>query len=207
MSQRLHEGGVGVARGAVEQLKETAALLDDENDVWLRADSAYYQKDVVRFCEDRGWDYSVSVTNNVHKHPLRKEMEGLRPEQWEWINDFEQAAWIVHKPSGWKHWQSYVVVKTWEDVGQPYLFPRHSFILCSDHTLPLAEAVKRHRGKQGQENAQKGPLIDLDLHHSPCRRINANRAYYTRGQIAQILLIALYTCCCQKMPESTACAP
>lgn len=190
VSQRLHGGGVGVAKGAIKQLEETAALLSDSKPIWLRADSAYYQKGVVRFCQDHGWDYSVSVTNNVHKQPLRKEMEGLRPEQWEWINDFEQAAWIVHKPSGWKHWQSYVAVKTWEDIGQQRLFPRHTFILCSDHTLPLAEAVSRHRGKQGQENAQKGPLIDLDLHHPPCRRLNANRAYYTLGQIAQILLVA-----------------
>ena len=189
-SQRLHRGGVGVAKGAVEQLKETAALLGEKDKIWLRADSAYYQKNVIHFCEKQGWGYSVSVTNNVMKQPLKKAMDKLWTYHWEWINDFEQAAWIVHKPSGWKNWQSYVVVRTWEDIGQSRLFPRHTFILVSDHNLPLAEAVKRHRGKQGQENAQKGPLIDLDLHHPPCRRLNANRAYYTLGQIAQILLVA-----------------
>ena len=178
-SQRLHKGGVGVAKGVVAQLEETARLLNDQSKIWLRADSAYYQKNVVRFCEAHGWDYSISVTNNVMKGPLKKAMEGLWSYHWEWINDFEQAAWIVHKPNGWKNWQSYVVVKTWEDIGQPRLFPRHTFILVSDYNLPLAEAVKRHRGKQGQENAQKGPLIDLDLHHPPCRRLDANRAYYT----------------------------
>jgi hypothetical protein len=188
-SQYLHEGGVGVARGVVDQLEETDALLDAKSKKWLRADSAYYQKNVVNFCEDRGWDFSISVTNNVHKGPLKRAMQDLRSYHWESINDFEQAAWIVHKPSGWKNWQTYVVVKTYEDVGQQYLFPRHSFILCSNHNLPLKEAVKRHRGKQGQENAQKSPLIDLDLHHPPCRKMNANRAYYTLGQIAQILLI------------------
>lgn len=189
VSQRLHEGGVDVAKGALEQLEETAAMLEGRGAVWLRADNAYYQKGVVEFCQAHGWGYSISVTHGTFKQPLRRGMEDLPPTAWEWINDFEQAAWIVHKPSGWKNKQSYVVVRTHEERGQRLLLARHTYILCSDPTLPLTEAVKRHRGKQGQENAQKGPLIDLDLHHPPCRRLQANRAYYTLGQIAQILLV------------------
>ena len=38
--------------------------------------------------------------------------------------------------------------------------------------LPLAEVVRRHRGKQGHENV-KGPLVDK--HHPPCRGQRANR--------------------------------
>jgi hypothetical protein len=50
--------------------------------------------------------------------------------------------------------------------------------------LPLRELVRRHREKQGQENAQEGPLIDLDLHHPPCQKLDASRAFYTCGQLA-----------------------
>jgi len=190
-SQRLHKGGVGVAKGVVDQLEETAALLDDQSNKWLRADNAYYKKKAIRFCEEHGWDYSISVTSKTYKAPLKRALAEVSEYDWQWLNAdmFEQATWIEHKPAGWKK-QSYIVVKTYEDKGQLHLIPRYSFILCNRRDLPLAEAVKRHRGKQGQENAQKGPLIDLDLHHPPCRRLNANRAYYTLGQIAQILLIA-----------------
>jgi hypothetical protein len=66
--------------------------------------------------------------------------------------------------------------------------PGHIVILVSRTDLPLQELVTRHRQKQGQENAFKGPLIDLDLHHPPCRRFRANQAFYLCGQIAQILL-------------------
>ena len=45
--------------------------------------------------------------------------------------------------------------------------------------------------KQGQENAFKGPLIDMDLHDPPCRRFHANQAFYVCGQIAQLLLRAV----------------
>lgn len=55
----------------------------------------------------------------------------------------------------------------------------------------VAELVRRHRGKQGQENAFKGPLIEMGLHHPPCRRFTANQAFYACGQIAQLLLLAM----------------
>jgi hypothetical protein len=74
---------------------------------------------------------------------------------------------------------------------QKLLFPRYTFILVSRDDLPLAEIVSRHRSKQGQENALKGPLIHLDLHHPPCGLFNSNRAFYAAGQIAQTLLVAL----------------
>lgn len=48
--------------------------------------------------------------------------------------------------------------------------------------------MHRHRGKQGRENAFKGPLRDLGLHHSPCRRLLANQLFYACGQLAQTLL-------------------
>jgi len=72
-----------------------------------------------------------------------------------------------------------------------WLMPAYTVILVSRDDLPLAELVHRHRGKQGQENAFKGPLIDMDLHHPPCRRFHANQAFYACGQIAQLLLRAV----------------
>ena len=65
----------------------------------------------------------------------------------------------------------------------------HARIRCrGDVTEDL---VLRHRGKQGQENAFKGPLVDMDLHHPPCRGYRANQTFYALGWIAQILLRAL----------------
>jgi len=189
-SQTLYEGGVDAAHGWREQLERTADLLRGQAGVWLRADNAYYNKDVAEFCKDHGWNYSVSVTSETYKGPLKKEMANLYDVEWEWINECEQAAWLAHKPSRWKEWETYVVVRTMVEDGKPLLVPRHTFILTSRDGLSKEEVVRRHRQKQGQENAQKGPLIDLDLHHPPCRRFLANRAYYTLGQIAQILLTA-----------------
>ncbi len=60
-------------------------------------------------------------------------------------------------------------------------------IPVSRDQLPPAELVRRHRGKQGQENAFQGPLTDLGLQHPPCRSQAAHQGFYLGGQIAQLL--------------------
>jgi len=61
--------------------------------------------------------------------------------------------------------QTYVVVRQEVVGGERLLFPRHTVILVSRDDLDLKELVLRHRGKQGQENAFKGPLREMNLHH------------------------------------------
>lgn len=193
VTQRLQNGGVHPAHGVNDLLEETASMIGQGHPVWARFDNAYYRKEVVESCKKYGWDYSISMTSETFKRPLREMVEGFIETDWEAINDdgSEHAAYIYHRPNGCRHEQAYVAVRTMQQDKQKLLFPRYTFILLSRDDLPLAEVVRRHRGKQGQENALKGPLIHLDLHHPPCGVFNANRAFYAAGQIAQILLVAL----------------
>jgi len=192
-AQRLWPGGVDVARGWKEQLKETAELIGEKGPVWARFDNAYYRKSVVEYLDHLGWDFSISVTNKNNKRPITEVVNAFDEEDWTPIKDdhTEHAAFIYYRPAEWKEEQVYVVVRSRYEGRQKLLFPRYTVILVSRDDLPLREIVKRHRGKQGQENALKGPLIHLDLHHPPCQRLRANRAFYTAGQIAQILLVAV----------------
>jgi hypothetical protein len=192
VSQQLHAGGVGVTKGWKGQLEEIEPVLAGWK-VWFRGDNAYYDGKVVKYCRGKSWDYSISVTSDSYKKPLREEVRYLSEQDWVWLGDdhTEEAAFIYHQPHGWEELESYIVVRSWWDGAQRRIRPKHIFILVSRTDLPIAEMVKRHRAKQGQENAQKGPLIDLDLHHPPCWRLQANRAFYTAAQIAQVLLCAV----------------
>ena len=63
----LHPGGVGVpglAR-AVGGRRGAACWTVPRRSVWVCADNAYYGRDFVGYCRERGWDYSVSVTHGV----------------------------------------------------------------------------------------------------------------------------------------------
>ena len=82
-SGRLHPGGVDVAAGWREQLAhDVAPLLSDHHPVWLHADNAYYRVDLIRFCRERGWDYSISVTNDGYRRPILESLEGLPESAW-----------------------------------------------------------------------------------------------------------------------------
>ena len=194
VSGRLNPGASDVCIGWKEQLEQdTAPLIPSGMPVWARMDNAYYRKEVVEWFEDKQWDFSVSVTNSNNCRPVLDFIDGLPKDAWEPVCDdnTEEAIISHHQPAGWKQEQSYVVVRNRHDGKQWLIEPKYSVILVSRTDLPLRELIKRHREKQGQENAQKGPLIDLDLHHPPCKKFHANQAFYTCGQIAQILLRAL----------------
>ena len=103
-SQRLLPGGGDVAEGWQEQLMGDATpLLSEGTPVWARMDNAYYRGEVVRYCRLHGWDYSISVTSETYKKPLRRKLEQLPASAWEWISDdhTEEAAVVRHRPDGW----------------------------------------------------------------------------------------------------------
>ena len=86
-----------------------------------------------------------------------------------------------HRPSQWKEKQSHVAVRL-RSERQGELLSCYSAILANRDDLPLAEVVRRCRGKRGHENAFEGAQVDLDLRHPPCRGSRAN------GQMAHPLL-------------------
>ena len=188
---QLQPGGGRVTLNWRKLLDWTAGMVAPGTPVWLRADNAYYKGDLVRECAGRGWDYSISVTHDGRRKPVLEQLEGLPDSAWTDIGMEEEAIFASHRPVGWDREQHYVVVRRRSQGTQLLLVPHHTVILVSRDDLPLKELVHRHRGKQGQENAFKGPLRDMDLHHPPCRSYRANQAFYALGQIAQVLLRAV----------------
>ena len=128
------------------------------------------------FCREQKWDHSISVTRSGRKAPVLGQLEDLRESAWEDIGLCEQAVLVRHSLDSWVE-HPYVVVRKFLEGAQREMFPVQTVIPVSRDNLPLAELVRRYRGKQGQKNAFKGPLRDLDLHHLPCRRLLANQAF------------------------------
>ena len=191
MAGQLQPGGGRVTLNWRRLLEWTAGALPAGTPVWLRADNAYYRGELVRLCAARGWDYSISVTNDRWRAPVLEQIEGLADAAWTDLGMEEEAIFATHRPAGWDAEQHCVVVRRRTENGQMLLVPRRTVMLVSRDDLPLAELVLRHRGKQGQENAFKGPLRDMDPRHPPCRGYRANQAFYAFGQIAQVLLRAV----------------
>ncbi len=132
----------------------------------------------------------MSVTDPNKCRPVLDVVEDLPEHGWTDIGMGESATWVRYRPARWQDEQGYVVVRAMAGR-QGELFPRLSVILANRDDLPLAEVVRRHRSKQGHENAFKGPLADMGLHHPPCRSYRANQAFHTYGRMAHLLLRAV----------------
>ncbi|MCY3841387.1 MAG: hypothetical protein OXH09_22530 [Gammaproteobacteria bacterium] len=165
--------------------RDVAPLLPAGTPVWLRAEQRVLPGGAsCRVLPGAGWDYSVSVTDPRKRVPVLDGIDDQPDAAWTHIGLGEEAVVMRHRPAGWEAEQSYVVVRRLHESGQGQLFPAYTVILVSRDDLPVDEPVRRHRGKQGHQNAFKGPLIDLDLHHPPYRRFRANQAFYVCGQLS-----------------------
>ena len=143
---------------------------------------------MVRVCAARGWDYSINVANDQWRRPVLDQIEGLTDDAWTDIGLGDESVLATHRPRDWDVEQRYVVVRRCAEGGQDLLIPHRTVIPVSRSDPPIEELVLRHRGRQGQENAFKEPLRDMDLHHPPCRGCRANRAFHALGRIAQVPL-------------------
>ena len=193
-SGRLHPGGVHAAHSWREQMEaDVAPLLPEGTPVWVRADNAYCGEPFAAFFRKRGWNYSVSVTNPSSKAPVLEQLQGLPESAWEEIGLCEEAVLVRHRPRGYSEHPCVAVRKLVKGT-QGQLFPVRTIILVSRDSLPLAELVRRHRGKQGQENAFKGAAAGLGPAPSPAGQptLPTPAANWRR-------------CCCA--PCSSACYP
>ncbi len=151
VSARLHAGGTDVQGDGRDQLdQDVAPLLTGRQPVWLRADSAYYCKDLASYCRRKGWEYSVSVTDPRQKAPMLRlaAARGLREDEGEPLDAAgkERAIVVAYRPARWPEEQVYAVIRRDGDGEQRLLEPVSTVMLVSRDRLPVAELVRRHRG-------------------------------------------------------------
>ena len=79
---QLQPGGGRVTLNWRTLLEWTAGMLPAGTPVWLRADNAYYKGKLVRLCAARGWDYSISLTNDLWRGPVLDRVDGLADAAW-----------------------------------------------------------------------------------------------------------------------------
>ena len=149
------------------------------------ADAAYYCKELVEACQQRGWDYSVSVTDPRKKVPLLCIVNEMKLEEGEWEpldeGGCEREVTVLHRSAGWAQFETYVVIRLDWDGAQLLLQPTYTVIQVRRDDLRVDELVRRHRGKQGQENAFNGPLTELGCTIRRARRTTPTKRFTGAG--------------------------
>ena len=123
------------------------------------------------YCIERGWDYSISLTNERKQQPMLRQLAACEYTDPDWTAldavGEEKALWLYYRHRGGQRDEVYVAVRREREEGQRLLVPHSSFSLVSRDDLPLAELVRRNRAKQGQQNAFKGLLRELRIQMLP----------------------------------------
>jgi hypothetical protein len=141
-----------------------------------------------------------SISYNKWTGPLERTCSELggqfwsKEEQTKWRDGREhiaQYAFVRHQPEGCQAPKTFACVRHKESGGLG--FWEYAFVACKDFekSNPPQRVFDRHRLKGDKERAFSEVLSDLDLHHPPCHRLDANNSYYLLASLAFNVLQAL----------------
>lgn len=141
-----------------------------------------------------------SISYNKWTSPLEKNCAELggqfwsKEEQTKWRDGrlhTAQYAFTRHQPEGCQKPKTFAAVRHKESGALG--FWEYAFVACKDlaNSSTAQRVFERHRLKGDKERAFSEVLTDLDLHHPPCQRLDANNCYYVLASLAFNALQAL----------------
>ena len=153
--------------------------------VYLRSDSALYQRKVVEFCEEEGWEFTITADQTTG---LLKEINALGACAWN--NDPEDAgieyAEIIYQPVTWKKGYRYLIKreKVKDKHGQKALFEKFSYyVVVTDKEGEVKPLMKAHAGR-GRCEKRIAQFTNEFLTHLPLGEFMANWVYLLCAQLA-----------------------
>ena len=179
-------------------------MLEENRGLWTDSQAYFYADSASsagKYMEAVDGEFdNWTISYNKWTGPLEKKCEELATEFWspeeatQWRDGREhivQYAFVRHQPDGCETPKTFAAVRHKESAGLG--FWEYAFVACKDlEDGPTAKRVfERHRLKGDKERAFSELLSDMDLHHPPCQRLDANNCYYLLAALAFNALQAL----------------
>jgi hypothetical protein len=149
----------------------------------VRADSGFYSKEVVGFCEAKGLLFGITADQT---QPLLAKVTGVAEAQWEDLEKYgvAQVTEVRYQPVGWKKSYRYVVKRNLMENKKGELYFRYHVLVTNDEQRSAAEVLEWHLAHANMENRIKEHKSGFGLEKLPTQRFHANWAYLLIGQIA-----------------------
>jgi len=196
----FRNGNASPGSEALLFLKETLAQLPPEvTTVTIRSDSAWYQADVLDFCEEHGHGFCIGADRD---EAVQQAMMTIDEDAWQQINvpsepgDTEQyvrqwAAETVHTLNNSQHAYRLIVIRKERRQDDLFEGPYTYHVLITNMDLPLEEQIAWYR-KRGQcENQIKELKWDFELRVLPSGDFFVNAVYLRIITLAYNLFVAL----------------
>ena len=156
-------------------------------EIYLRSDSAFYNKEVIDYCEGEGWSFSITADQTA---PLRQLIENLAEENWRedvshpglWYSE------VWYKPVGWSKPYRYLLRREEKEPkgGQGILFEPLGYkyyAVVTNRVGEVQELMELH-DQRGSAERRIGQFSTEFMSHLPLGGFMANWVYMLCAQLA-----------------------
>jgi hypothetical protein len=181
--RHLRRGRAHTARNVRWFLRQMRNRLPATRVKKLRADSGFYSKGVVEWCEAEGFLFTITADQT---EPLLAAIAAL-PERW-WPNllesDLAEVAELHYQPTGWAHAYRYVIKRELAETKTGTLYWKYHIAVTNVEDLSAHDLVVWHCQHATMENTIKEHKSGFGLEKLPTQKFHANWAYLLIGQLA-----------------------
>lgn len=179
----LRRGNAYTASKVVWFMQEVLQRVPTQAEKKVRADSGFYSKEVVGFCESKGLLFGITADQT---QPLMNQVRGLSERKWKDLEKYgvAQVSELRYQPVGWKKSYRYVVKRNLMENKQGELYFRYHVLVTNNEHGRAAEVLVWHLQHANMENRIKEHKSGFGLEKLPSQRFHANWAYLLIGQIA-----------------------
>lgn len=183
----LRRGSAHTCRNVLWFLRETFKRVPAQAALALRADSGFYSKDVVQWCEAHHVHFSITADQTA---PLLALIEAVPDCGWTLLPDYPlcEVTELRYQPARWRKAYRYVVKRQLVEKKSGELYWQYHVFVTTDEGTPALDLQGWHLQHAAMENRIKEHKSGLGLEKLPTGRFHANWAYLLIGQIAFNLL-------------------
>jgi hypothetical protein len=183
----LQRGSAYTARNIVGFLRETGKRVPPTPVKYLRADSGFYSKSVVEWCEAQGFIFTITAEQTA---PLLEAITALPEQSWRPLPEYELAevAELRYQPTGWPPPYRYVGKRELAVNKTGELYWKYHATVTNDEVRSARALVVWHLPHAAMENAIKEHKSGFGVEKLPTQKFHANWAYLLIGQLAFNLL-------------------
>jgi Transposase DDE domain group 1 len=179
----LRRGSAHTARNAVGFLRQTLKRVPAAATKKLRADSGFYSKAVVEWCEREGLTFTLTADQTA---PLLQTLTALPERCWRSLPEYalSDVAELAYQPVGWAQPYRYVVKRELAVTKTGELYWKYHAVVTNEAALSAGAIMVWHLQHADMENAIKEHKSGFGLEKLPTQKFHANWAYLLMGQIA-----------------------
>jgi len=152
----------------------------------IRSDSAWYNHEVMDYCQDRGVQFTITA---VLTEPLIEAAQAIPERRWRYLDETNQVAETIHVVGGSRHAYRAIVLRSARRQLDAFTGAYSYYVIMTNiNNWTPARIARWHRCRANAENIIKELKHGFGLNRLPCGDLLANAAYFEANLLAYNLV-------------------